>query len=462
VIFSELRFLFFFVAVFGVYWLLPGHRARKLWLLGVSYVFYGAWNEKLLLLIVASTVLDYVVGLGLLATDEPRKRWRWMLLSLIGNLGMLGFFKYYNFFVESGAAFLTWLGLPTSPATLDIILPVGISFYTFQTLSYSIDCWRGNLKPTRSLLDFALFVTFFPQLVAGPIVRAIDFMPQLDAPRCWAWVKARPCLLLFMVGFIKKSVVSDSIAPFVDAYFAAPTAYDALSSWVAVPLWTAQLYCDFSGYSDMAIATAGLLGYNLCDNFAHPYFAASITDFWRRWHISLSFWLRDYIYFPLGGSRGSNLLTWRNITITWLLSGLWHGADWHYVAFGAVMPPALIVHRHWTRAGLRLPAGVGVLLTYLYMCMAFVLLRATNMAAAGEVLSAFFLFDSPGTVLIGDRLHWVFLGLALVHWVAYRELLSAWWARMPRLLFAAAYGVLAALLLALSSPQAQPFVYFQF
>ena len=461
-IFTEFRFLIFFLIVFGVYWTLSGHRARKLWLLGASYVFYAGWDPVFLSLIVASTLVDWFVGTQLLVETDPARRKRWLHLSLAANLGMLGFFKYYNFFVESGAAFLDWLGLPVGAATLDIVLPVGISFYTFQTLSYSIDAYKGRLTPTRNLLDVALFVGFFPQLVAGPIVRAVEFMPQLVEKRRWEWIAVRPCLVLFMVGFIKKAVVSDGIAEFVDAYFEDPTAWSAASAWAAVPLYTAQLYCDFSGYSDMAIATAGLLGYNLTDNFDFPYFAASITDFWRRWHISLSFWLRDYIYFPLGGSLGGTLATWRNLCITWLASGLWHGADWHYVVFGAVMPPALIVHRHWSKAGLRLPHVVGVVMTWLYMCMAFTFLRAPSVPVGIDACKAFFLLESPGTRLLGDRLAWLFVGLVVIHWIAYRRLLAVWWERLPRLAFAAVYGVLAAALLALSSPQAQPFVYFQF
>jgi alginate O-acetyltransferase complex protein AlgI len=462
VIFTEFRFLFFFAAVFCVYWALKRDVWRKWLLLIASYVFYGAWDPRFLILIAASTLLDYGVGIGLDATTDSRRR-RWLITaSLLGNLGLLGFFKYWNFFVDSGARVLGWLGLPCEPATLDIILPVGISFYTFQTLSYALDVYRRDLKATRSLLDFSLFVAFFPQLVAGPIVRASDFLPQLDAPRRWAWVPVRKSLVLFMIGFVKKSVVSDFVSQYVDAYFKAPGNYGVGSAWTAVLLYAAQIYCDFSGYSDMAIASAGLLGYNLCENFRFPYFSKSLTEFWSRWHMSLTTWMRDYLYFPLGGGRGSEWATWRNVWITWLVSGLWHGAAWHFVLSLGIMPPALLLHRAWSRRGLSMPDWLGTVLTFVYICIAFTFLRARDVPQAVEVLRALFAFDTQGTAVLGDRLPLVFAGLSLVHWISYKRLFAGVWERVPRLVFAGAYGALAAFALALSSPQAQPFVYFQF
>jgi alginate O-acetyltransferase complex protein AlgI len=303
-IFTELSFLAFFALVFGVHWWLTSHRARKLWLLAASYFFYGAWDWRFLSLIVGSTALDYVVGLRLEGNDDERSRKRWIALSVVANLGLLGVFKYANFFLDSAIRLASALGFEASPHVLGIVLPVGISFYTFQTMSYSLDVYRRELRAVRDPLDFALFVTFFPQLVAGPIVRAIDFLPQLERVRVWRDVRVRACATLFLVGYVKKACIGDNVAELVDPYFKDPALYDALSAWIAVLFYAVQIYCDFSGYSDMAIATAGLFGYELRLNFDFPYFAASIRDFWRRWHMSLSSWLRDYLYIPLGGSRG--------------------------------------------------------------------------------------------------------------------------------------------------------------
>jgi alginate O-acetyltransferase complex protein AlgI len=271
--------------------------------------------------------------------------------------------------------------------------------------------------------------------------------------------------VLFLVGYFKKAVVSDGIAPFVDAYFAAVPEFDGASAWIAVTLYTVQLYCDFSAYSDMAIASAGLLGYELCDNFRFPYFAASITDFWRRWHMSLSSWMRDYLYFPLGGSRGSWLATLRNLAVTWLLVGLWHGAEWRFVLFGGMMAPALALHMAWARGPGRtrsIPWPLGVALTYVYVCLAQILFRAPDLATAGEVLSAFLTLDGQGARLLGDRLPWLFAGLVLLHALAARRVARPVIERAPGALFACAYGVAWALVITLTDPQAQPFVYFQF
>ncbi|HVS16485.1 MAG TPA: MBOAT family O-acyltransferase, partial [Thermoanaerobaculia bacterium] len=333
-IFTELRFLTFFVAVLAVYWALPANRPRKLWLLIMSFAFYAAWDWRFLSLIFFSISVDYLVGRGLGRTAREGPRRALLLASLGANLGLLGFFKYFGFFVEQAIELGALLGLELHRPSLEIVLPVGISFYTFQTLSYSIDVYRRKIEPTRDLLDLALFVAFFPQLVAGPIVRARDFLPQLERARRWAEVRAAPHLTLFLLGFIKKACVSDNVAATVDAYFAAPQAYDAAGAWIAVLLYAIQIYCDFSGYSDMAIASAGLLGYDLGPNFQHPYVAASPREFWQRWHISLSTWLRDYLYVPLGGNRHGEPRTHRNLMLTMLLGGLWHGAAWSFVLWG--------------------------------------------------------------------------------------------------------------------------------
>ena len=303
-LFVEFRFFWFFLAVFAVYWSLRENRSRKIWLLICSYIFYAAWNWKFLFLLMGSSALDYIVGMMLARTENPRRRRGWLILSLCANLGTIAFFKYYNFFVSSAAALLAWLGLPASVHTLNIIIPVGVSFYTFHSMSYTIDVYRGKMRAVPSILDVACFIGFFPQMVAGPIVRAFAFLPQLQSPRKFSNVDVRGALVLFLTGFIKKACIADAVAPFADRYFAAPGNFTAASAWVGVLFYAIQIYCDFSGYTDMAIACARLLGYELTINFRFPYFAQDISEFWQRWHISLSSWLRDYLYIPLGGNRG--------------------------------------------------------------------------------------------------------------------------------------------------------------
>src|SRR5436190_6954508 len=330
-LFVEFRFFWFFLLVFSVYWSLRENRSRKIWLLVCSYFFYAAWNWKFLFLLAGSSLLDYVVGYMLAQTEDPRARRGWLMLSLSANLGTLAFFKYFNFFIASGATFLAWLGLPVSVHTLNIILPVGISFYTFHSMSYTIDVYRGKQRPISNFVDLSLFVSFFPPLVAGPIVRAVYFLPQLVSTKKFSNVDVRGAVMLFLAGFIKKACIADGVAPIADRYFAHPANFTPRSAWIGVLFYAIQIYCDFSGYTDMAIAAAHLLGYQLPNNFRFPYFAQNVSDFWRRWHISLSSWLRDYLYIPLGGNRGSRAFVYRNVMITMLLGGLWHGAAWTFV-----------------------------------------------------------------------------------------------------------------------------------
>src|SRR3954468_12118692 len=318
-LFVEFRFFWFFLAVFAVYLSLRENRSRKIWLLLCSYFFYACWNWKFLFLIMASTALDYFVGTMLSRTENPGKRRGWLIMSLCANLGTIAFFKYYNFFVTSAAALLSWLGLPASAHTLNIFIPLGVSFYTFHSMSYTIDVYRRKMHAVSSLLDVACFIGFFPQMLAGPIVRAFGFLPQLQTIRKFDNVDVRGALVLFLTGFIKKACIADALAPAVDRFYEAPWNFDSASAWVGAAFYAVQVYCDFSGYTDMAIACARLLGYELTLNFRFPYMAQDIADFWHRWHISLSSWLRDYLYIPLGGSRGGKLLTWRILFITMVL-----------------------------------------------------------------------------------------------------------------------------------------------
>lgn len=471
-IFTEFRFFLFFAIVFGVYWTLRANGWRKAWILLCSYAFYGAWDWRFLSLIVGSTLVDYVVGLNLVkAGATPRARRSWLLLSLGVNLGALAFFKYAGFFAESAVGLFSWLGLPMNSVTLNVVLPVGISFYTFQTLSYSLDIYAGRLQPRKSLLDLATFVAFFPQLVAGPIVRASDFLPQLESARQFSQINVRTCLTLFIVGFFKKACISDNLAPIVDRYFAEPSAFDAVSGWIGVLSYTTQIYCDFSGYSDMAIACAGLLGYQLCLNFNFPYFASSITDFWRRWHISLSTWLKDYLYIPLGGNRGGKWFTYRNLMLTMVLGGLWHGAAWTFVVWGALHGGALIINREWTKFTKSIPtlaypsmwlSMLSVALTFYWVCIAWVFFRADSFGTAMSVLQSFVLLRSPGTQQLNLGLLGVFFVLACLHWLTAQEVWTRTVEKMSPQLYAVGYGFAVALLLTLVPVGYTPFIYFQF
>jgi alginate O-acetyltransferase complex protein AlgI len=468
VIFTDLRFLGFFAIAFAVHWLLRGDRLRMSWLLFCSYVFYAAWDFAFLALIGLSTAVDYAVGIGLGVTHSPAWRRRLLTCSVVCNLGILATFKYYDFFVGSAASLLAYLGLPASHETLSVLIPLGISFYTFQTMSYSIDVYMGRIEPERDPLRLALFVGFFPQLVAGPIMRAPDFLPQLERPRRLEHVRFRACLALFMLGFLKKACISDHVAVPVDAYFADPTAFTAASAWIATLLYSVQIYCDFSGYSDMAIASAGLLGYNLCRNFECPYLSRNITAFWRRWHISLSTWLRDYVYIALGGNRGSRLFRYRNVLLTMLLGGLWHGAAWHFVWWGGLHGLALVVHREWTRrVGAWLPqtalaACAGVVVTYAWVCLAWIFFRAPDLVSVGVTLQSVLLLASPGDASLDVQWLAVFGLLAAVHIAARGRVGSHLWERVPAWGFSAGYALACLAAVAFIRSEARPFIYFQF
>ncbi len=343
--------------------LLRSRDVRKIFLLLASYVFYAAWSPAFVTLIWLSTATDWFAAQAMHATLNRRARTAWLVLSLAVNLGLLGFFKYFYFLNESAALALGWAGLGYRPWALEIVLPVGISFYTFQTLSYTIDVYRGRARPWPSALDFALYVTFFPQLVAGPIVRPNDLLPQLAAPPRWSTEEASEGLFLVTLGLLKKVAIGDYLAlNLVDRVFDAPTQYSALECYTGVLGYAVQIYCDFSGYTDIAIGAALLLGIRMQLNFNAPYKATEIIDFWRRWHISLSSWLRDYLYISLGGNRRGRARTYFNLMATMLLGGLWHGAGWTFVVWGGLHGWALSVTRmvdESSTRGTRLAALLG-------------------------------------------------------------------------------------------------------
>jgi D-alanyl-lipoteichoic acid acyltransferase DltB (MBOAT superfamily) len=301
-----------------------------------SYFFYGWWDYRFCGLMLFASLLDYAIGWQISRTRIPRKRRFWLAVTLASNLGLLGFFKYFNFFADSFALWAAAAGLNVSTTTLNIVLPIGISFYTFQTLSYTIDIYRGSFQPRGDVIEYLAFVSFFPQLVAGPIERASDLLPQFSKQRFFKYEAAVEGCRLMLWGFIKKMVFADNLGLIADQIFGRASTASGAELAFGTACFAFQIYCDFSGYSDIAVGTANLFGIRLSRNFAYPYFSQSCTEFWRRWHISLSRWFRDYVFIPLGGSRGSRRQTFGNVMSTMLLSGLWHGAAWHFVSWGAL------------------------------------------------------------------------------------------------------------------------------
>lgn len=466
-VFSELRFFVFLAFVLAVYWLLRWKEVRKLWLLVASYCFYSVWDWRFTLLLLICTLLNFSFALVIYECEHQHLRRRFVFLSVFVNLGILGFFKYYNFFADSLVNAAHQFGFQVSSPTLDIVLPIGISFYTFQSMSYVIDVYRGVLAPTKSLTDYALFISFFPHCVAGPIVRAIDFLPQLDRPKLWSDINARRFLVLFIVGFFKKACISDNLSPYVDVCFAHPTAYSGGSLRLAVLLYAVQIYCDFSGYSDMALASAGLFGYRLCQNFDAPYLAVGITQFWRRWHMSLSSWLRDYLYIPLGGNRLGDFRTSVNLMVTMLLGGLWHGASWNFVIWGGLHGIALVFSQRVGQVvSLKPSTAIGNVViwaaTFWWVCFAWILFRAADLETVRTISMAWIGSGSAGLDDLPAIL-WIYvLLLAGAHllWHNFEPLEHLQYVYLP--VFSAALGILFCCALSVANNSSRPFIYFQF
>jgi len=470
-LFNSFQFWAFFGLVFLVYRALP-HRAQNRLLLVASYVFYGSWDWRFLGLIVISTLVDFRVGrlLGKDGTSEARRK-RLVILSVATNLGILGVFKYLGFFVDSFALLTQQMGLQANLPSLSIILPVGISFYTFQTMSYTLDIYRGELEPAEDLLDFALYVSFFPQLVAGPIERAKRLMPQVTLPRTVSRADVSEGLYFIIYGLFKKVVIADNMALIANNIFARdPASLSALEALLGVYAFAFQIYGDFHGYSLIAQGTARLMGFRLMDNFSHPYFAANPQDFWRRWHISLSTWLRDYLYIPLGGSRLGSFNTYRNLMTTMVLGGLWHGAAWTFVVWGTVHGGWLGIHR-WLTTRLPRPtegAVVGrlvrVFVTFQIVCVTWLFFRADSVPQSVAFLAALGKgVEVTEVVLIGYPLlaFYVLPMLAYELWVERRGDLTAL-TRMPVPVRALFYLIVLLMLVWFPAPVRSEFIYFQF
>ncbi len=472
-IFNSLDYIAFLVLVLVCHWALPRHRWRNLFLLVASYFFYCYVHLWFLLLILFTTTANYLCGLGI--TRLPQRKKTVLLLGITLSLGLLGVYKYFNFFVDNLAAVLELAGLPTFKTTLSVMLPVGISFYTFQAMGYSIDVYRGQLEARRDFLDFALFVSFFPQLVAGPIERAGNLLPQVEKERRFSLEAARSGVLLLLWGFFKKLVIADNVAQIADRIFALDNAGFYLL-WTGAFAFSIQILADFWAYTDIARGSARLLGFELVRNFDHPYLSRSPADFWRRWHMSLSYWFRDYVYIPLGGSRVG---PWRgafNIMITFLLSGLWHGASWNFVIWGGYHGLLVLGERMLRRL---IPAGhrpipwllpLKVLGTYALVTVGWMMFRETDLHWLLKLLSL-----SPGQYTPLDvSVAAYLLGLVFLYslplWLhaAYDHFAGdaggdqatmAW----PRALAQAVVGGLLLLgILILRSPESSTFIYFQF
>jgi alginate O-acetyltransferase complex protein AlgI len=473
-LFCTQAYFLFFTGVFVAYWLLPWRPARVWLLVGASFYFYARWNHWLALIVCASTLLDYLLARGIEASPSARLRKLLLAVSLAANLGLLCYFKYANFFLRSLEDALRAAGASASLPVLRVILPVGISFYTFEAINYTVDVYRGKVRAERNLGHFLLFILFFPHLVAGPIVRARHFLPQIGRPKRWSSARAQLGVQLFLLGMVKKLAVADRMALLVDPVFESPQSYGSTAVWMAVIGYALQIYCDFSGYSDMAIGSAHLLGYKLTKNFDLPYLSANVTEFWRRWHVSLSTWLRDYLFIPLGGSRGGRWRTGRNLLLTMALGGLWHGAAWTFVAWGALHGLLLVAHRAFQRACRARPrldrwlqshpgTAARVALTFGAVCAGWVFFRATSFAAALTVLGRLAVHTAGlAPPLARVNLTWTAAAVLAGHLLAAAGVGKRLRGRLPAPVVGVGYAAALFLALFLAPPADKAFIYFQF
>lgn len=481
-LFNSIDFAIFLPCVFVLYWFVfnKNIKYQNLFIVFSSYLFYGWWDWRFLSLILFSTIIDYFVGLGLTKNKNRVKRKLLLLTSILVNLGFLGFFKYYNFFLDNFIEAFRFFGYSINSSGLNIVLPVGISFYTFQTLSYSIDIYRQKLDATKDFIAFSAFVSFFPQLVAGPIERATHLLPQFFQKRVFSYSKSVDGLRQILWGLFKKIVIADNSAIIANEIFNNSSDYNGSTLVIGVLFFAFQIYGDFSGYSDIAIGTARLFGFDLMRNFAFPYFSRDIAEFWRRWHISLSTWFRDYLYIPLGGSRGSMWTKIRNTFIIFIVSGFWHGANWTFIVWGALnalyfMPLMLLkknrINTDTIAANKILPSFKEFLsmgMTFILTLIAWILFRANNIQHSWEYLSTIFsdsLFHFPDFNGMTHALITSFLIIAfiIIEWfgrndqyaiekhVVSKNKIARW-----------SFYYIIAMIVFLFGGQQQQFIYFQF
>lgn len=468
-----MTFIAFFVTVYLAYLLSArNYHVQNRILLIASYFFYGSWDWRFLGLLFISTVTDYFIGRAMDANSDDKKRKLLLTISLLTNLSILGFFKYFNFFADSFSELLSTFGMNADMPTLNIILPVGISFYTFQTLSYTIDIYRRRLKSTNDFFDFALFVAFFPQLVAGPIERARNLLPQIARPRKVTAAMVDAGIFLILWGYFKKVVIADNVGLISDAVFGDYAQFHGVDILVGILAFTIQIYCDFSGYSDIARGICKLMGFELMVNFRLPYFALNPSDFWTRWHISLSSWLRDYLYIPLGGNRLGNFYTYRNLMLTMLLGGLWHGAAWNFVIWGAYHGTLLALYRMLDKSPEHLDPWSGrysrsriilkMILMFGFTLIGWLIFRSESIHQIGSMLTSL-VYVTPD---IGFRnaYNLVFFSLPLVA-------IQVWQYRSGDLLIVtkqraiiqgAIYGAMLYGIIVMGARDSMEFIYFQF
>ena len=470
-VFNTLTFVVFFALVLAIHALPLGWTTRKINLLIASYLFYAAWNPPFILLLWISTIVDWYAAQGLVKAERPAARRAWMLLSVVANLGMLLYFKYGAFLLQNFAALMAALGIPYHPPTVDIVLPVGISFYTFATMSYTLDIYLRRALPARNFLDYALFVTFFPHLVAGPIMRPTELVPQFEIPRRASARQLCFGLGLMTVGLFNKVVLADTfLSGAAEQVFDRGKLPGMLDAWAGTLAFSGQIFCDFAGYSTTAIGAALCLGFAMPDNFRFPYAAIGFSDFWRRWHITLSAWLRDYLYIPLGGNRYGAARTNVALMTTMLLGGLWHGANWTFVVWGGLHGTYLVAERairsrfSGVRPGPLALVAIG-LLTYALVDVTWVFFRAKDFTTAWHVITGMFGGNGGAKPILST----VFLvsvativpSIVGVHWYMRNRTLESVLARAPLPLIAVLWGLLA-FAIVIAQGTGSSFIYFQF
>lgn len=477
-LFNSLEFAVFLPIIFLLYWLIERKNLtlQNLLLVFASYIFYGWWDYRFLSLIFFSTVVDFLVGLGLKKEDDKKKRLLLLWISIIVNLGLLGFFKYYNFFIDNFIDAFSLFGKKIQPNSLNLILPVGISFYTFQTLSYSIDVYKKKLEPTTDFIAFSAFVSFFPQLVAGPIERASHLLPQFYTKRNFNYKKAADGLRQILWGLFKKIVIADNCAEFSNQIFNNSDNHSGSTLALGALFFTFQIYGDFSGYSDIAIGTSRLFGFDLMQNFSFPYFSRNIAEFWRRWHISLSTWFRDYVYIPLGGSKGGTLSKIRNTFIIFLVSGFWHGPNWTYIVWGLLNAiyflPLLLSNNNRNYLNTigenkifpSFKEFASMITTFMLTMVSWIFFRAENINHALSYIKNMFsetLFKEPE--IYPTYLIWFLVVFICVEWFGRQdhfalEKIGLKWKRPYR--WAIYFAIITSLFL--TSGKEQEFIYFQF
>lgn len=475
-LFNSIDFAIFLPIVFVLYWFVTNRnlKIQNFLIVVASFVFYGWWDWRFLSLILFSIITDYSIGLWLKKEERHHQREMILWISIIVNLGFLGFFKYYNFFLDNFIAAFSFFGKEIKGSTLKIILPVGISFYTFQTLSYTIDVYKRKLEPTKDFIAFAAFVSFFPQLVAGPIERATNLLPQFYKKRTFSYPKAADGMRQILWGLFKKVVIADNCAVYVNMIFNDSADYSGVSLILGSVLFAFQIYCDFSGYSDIAIGTARLFGVNLMRNFAFPYFSRDMAEFWRRWHISLSTWFRDYLYIPLGGSRGGTMMKVRNTFIIFIVSGFWHGANWTFIIWGALNAlyflPLLLAHKNRSHLeivakGKWLPTlqeATQIGLTFALTCFAWIFFRANDFNHAISYITD--IFNNYGDFQsISIKLYLVFFLFVfiLAEWIGRENQYAIEKLTRNRIVNYVIYYLIALSIFLFAGPQ-QQFIYFQF